>query len=571
MPPANSRLVLAHTESWRGLGNRSSSRDPGIYSPAYLVKEDADGSILILRGVKEQTLQALYNHEPLWRPFSTDKVEPKLGGHVASFSRLSAFVCAVQTATLGDQERAQAIWDQFSGCERWSDVRFGEDIAEQLKDQESLLGRCIFDHLRNALLESGADRQIIHTRIAALFEEFPKLKTDWRAQLFEDLTTTVKASPPKAESVEALLLEWGSHPRKGIRLVKMSSDTWNVDTPARDILYRGLDAVPELLDLMHDQRVTAHEQQTFMKAPPRIKRVGELARQLVRQIAGDQESFPRYGDDAEAIRAWWEKARTQNEATALLAGVFNRMDNKITGVNEGPIHIVAKKFPDELPGLCAEFAAHANPDAQPYDLAEALAESSLPKEVRVRELSKFAAHGSLEHKRCVLQNLAKLDEKVCSALLLPILAALPKDATGPYWTCPEAGFTHVVVEIEDIEVWRRYLQVAKRSSIGLRMEMMNPLNYSYIGKKNLNRRLAFLAAFLDDNGLRDMSGERGQFQGPCAGFTIPRLAVRDLAGMILASLLGMKETPDEFWTNAQWEELRHKVRARLKDEVLPEL
>jgi hypothetical protein len=571
MPPAGARLVLAHTETWSVLGNQSTSRDPGIYSPAYMLKEDADGSIRVLRGAEQDTLEARHNQEPLWRPFSTDKVEPKLGGHVASFSRLSAFVCAVQTAALGDQETAQAIWERFSGGEWWSDARFGEDIAKQLKDQKLLLGRCIFDHMRNALLEAGADRQVIHTRMTALLKEFPTLKTDWRAQLYEDLTTTVKAAPPKAGSVEVLLLDWASRPSNMRHLGMHSPHTRAADAPAREILSRGLDAVPELLDLLKDQRVTAHEQQAFMKAPPRIKRVGELARQLVRQIAGDQATFPRYGDDTEAILAWWEKARTQDESTALLAGVFNRKDEKITGVNEGPIRIVAKKFPDKLPGLCEEFTAHATPDAQPYGLAEALAESSLPKEVRVRELSKFAERGSLEHKRCVLQNLAKLDAKACAALLLPIFAELPKDATGPYWTCPEANFTHVVVQIEDDEVWRAYLQVAKRCSIGLRMEMMNPLNYCYIGTKNLARRLAFLSAFLDDSAVREMSGEKGQFEGPCAGFTIPRLAVRDLSAMKLAALLGMKEAPDEFWTNDEWAELRRKVKEHLKDQKLPEL
>ena len=34
MPPAEARLVLAPMESWSVLGNRSTSRDPGIYSPA---------------------------------------------------------------------------------------------------------------------------------------------------------------------------------------------------------------------------------------------------------------------------------------------------------------------------------------------------------------------------------------------------------------------------------------------------------------------------------------------------------------------------------------------------------
>jgi len=68
-----------------------------------------------------------------------------------------------------------------------------------------------------------------------------------------------------------------------------------------------------------------------------------------------------------------------------------------------------------------------------------------------------------------------------------------------------------------------------------------------------------------------MSGERGQFKGPCAAFTFPRLAVRDLAAMTLASLLDMEESPDKYWTDAQWQDLRRKVRERLKEHKLPEL
>jgi len=571
LPPVDARLVLAHTESWSVLGNQSTSRDPGIYSPAYLLEEKPNGSIRILRGAEYESLDTPHDQEPVWRPFSTEKMEPKLGGHVSSFSRLCAFVCAVQTAALGDQAKAQAIWRRFSTEGWWKDARFGEDIRGQLSNKKLLLGRCIFDHLRNSLLQKGVDHKLIFTRMTALFEEFPKLNVGWREQLFDDLKSTVIATPPKDGSVEALLLDWASRPSGMRHLGIYSTHTNTADAPAREILSRGLDAVPELIALLEDQRVTTHEQPAFMKAPARIKRVGELARQLVRQIAGDQVSFPRYGNDTNAIRAWWKKARAQDESVSLLEGAFSRQGGKITGVNEGPVRIIAKKFPDKLVALCDEFAKYATPDAQPYALAEALAESDLPKQTRIQHLSSFAKRGSLEHKRCVLQNLAKLDEKSCSPLLLPILDQLPKDAKGPYWTCPEANFTHVVVQIEDDKVWRAYLQVAKRSSIGLRMEMMNPLNYCYIGKENFERRLAFLSAFLDDDAVRKMSGERGQFQGPCAGFRIPRLAVRDFAAMKLASLLDLKESPDEFWTDAQWEELRRKVREQLKKRELPEL
>src|SRR5450759_4153580 len=66
MPPPQARLVLAHTESWQCLSNHSTSRDPGIYSPAYLLEEKPDGSIRILRGAEVVTLEVIKNGEPLW-------------------------------------------------------------------------------------------------------------------------------------------------------------------------------------------------------------------------------------------------------------------------------------------------------------------------------------------------------------------------------------------------------------------------------------------------------------------------------------------------------------------------
>src|SRR6476646_9209821 len=56
-PPGGAPLVLAHTGTWSVLGNQSTSRDPGIYSPAFLL-EDKTNSILVLRGTERQTLNA---------------------------------------------------------------------------------------------------------------------------------------------------------------------------------------------------------------------------------------------------------------------------------------------------------------------------------------------------------------------------------------------------------------------------------------------------------------------------------------------------------------------------------
>ena len=100
---------------------------------------------------------------------------------------------------------------------------------------------------------------------------------------------------------------------------------------------------------------------------------------------------------------------------------------------------------------------------------------------------------------------------------------------------------------------------------------MNPMNYAYIGRKNRARRLAFLAAFLDDAEVRDTASSSRKYEGPCAGFTFKTIEVRNFVAMQIAAILRMKDRPTEFWTGENWARLRENVRAALEKEELPDL
>jgi len=571
MPPKEARLVLAHTESWSVLGNHSTSRDPGIYSPAFLLEEKSDGSVVILRGMDRVSLSKLGRGEPLWRSFSVEHVEPKLGGYAVEFSDLSAFVCAVQLATRRDERYAEQIWRRFrndGGLDHW-DVADG---GERFRKPPLLLGRCIFDHLAEGLGQDQADWREIHSRMGTLFTEFPALKDAERSALFDDLKATVNAPPPMPNSVEALLLDYARMPSSTRHLGLFHEGEQNeAAAPARQIVLRGLDAVPELILLLRDRRVTSHVAPRFMSGSPRIERLGEIAAFLLERITGTDDPIEGTAANVVKFRVWLGDKRRQGEAAYLAEAIFRREGARITWVNETPAWILAHKYPEKLPAACDEFSKDATKEAQPFALAKALATSRLPKELRIATLSDFARRGSLEHRRCVLQILASLDARRCAEILDPLLEEIPADTTGPYWTSPEPGFSHVVMLIEDDGIWRDYLRVARRGSVGLRMEMMEPMSYGYNGGKNRERRLAFLAAFLDDETVRDMANAPEKYEGPCAAFTIPRIEVRDFAAQHIASILGFDDAPDEFWTPAEWRGLREKVRAGLSRERLPNL
>jgi hypothetical protein len=55
MPPKQAKLILAHTGWTTLLGNSSTSRDPGIYSPAFLLEKGKDGSVKVMRGAVTET------------------------------------------------------------------------------------------------------------------------------------------------------------------------------------------------------------------------------------------------------------------------------------------------------------------------------------------------------------------------------------------------------------------------------------------------------------------------------------------------------------------------------------
>jgi hypothetical protein len=97
----------------------------------------------------------------------------------------------------------------------------------------------------------------------ALFKELPDLSQGDRKVLFDDLATTLAARPPAHGSIEAKLLDWSRRPHE--------YPTYNPfeqgckpdpqpDAPAPEIVQHGFDAIPPLLELLRDNRLTAHRE-----------------------------------------------------------------------------------------------------------------------------------------------------------------------------------------------------------------------------------------------------------------------------------------------------------------------
>lgn len=561
-PPEDAPLVLGNTGWTRVLGNSSTAHDPGIYKPAFLLKGLPDGEADLLMGWQQVRADSDADHRPATRPFTLTLQKKALLGFVVSVNDMNAFVMAVQLARRGDP-RAQELYSHILAAEHFDDENFGEGVG-RLRDAPSLLlARCLYQYLTDATLDPESDWKALHARLVLLRDRFPVLFSEdrqkhwaWRKQRFvEDLGASVAAPAPSPDSVEALLVAWGSASDEMRHLGYMDAHMDGDADPARAIFRRGVPAMRELARFTEDRRLTRHVSPAVMKKPASRLRLGEEAQSLLDAMKGGSPEMP-----AEGIAAGSEEERDY-----FLAAAVERERGRISGLHDVPLWILGQSHPEALVELAASLPAGGTKDLGLFSLAEMLGNSALPVEQQIEALTGLVDRlNDAARIRPVLQQLAKLDPDSCIALLRPLFDEIPRDVNEPYWTCAAANFTHVVAQLPDDGIWRDYLAVVKRSAVGLRMEMLNPLNYTYLGDKNLERRLAFLAAFLDDAELRDVKANRDRYEGPHAGFTIDRLRVCDFAAQKLASLLDFEDRPTEFWTDEQWSVLREKVRTELE-------
>jgi hypothetical protein len=128
--------------------------------------------------------------------------------------------------------------------------------------------------------------------------------------------------------------------------------------------------------------------------------------------------------------------------------------------------------------------------------------------------------------------------------------------------CPEAHLAALAVESDDPRVWTTLEKVAKRSPVGLRMEVLSLFG----NPRHRSERLRLLASFLDDAQIRDTASD-SRFDGPNAGDSYDRIEVRNFVALQLASLLGIKVELKPDPTPGEWATVRETVRGSLELEL----
>ncbi len=319
-PPKEARVVFASTGWWARVADDLSLH---VYSPAFLLEERRDGSLVILRGLKREVLPKRESTDPpSIKPFSAKKIEPRAAGFIANFHDRPALVFAIQLAARGDEATAQDVWRQVATTTEWTSdllAQVGLHLKskvghpnEEIRKPALILAECIFDDLESRLTQKDAHWQTIYDRMQALIEEVPELSKGNRKVLFGDLAKTLAASPPPPGSIAAKLLAWSRQPHDD-RTYNPFEQGCNPappqrDAPAREIVLQGFDAIPPLLELLRDNRLTAHRESPDLGDG--ILRVRHLASILLSGMTGAPDCLhgcdngePRCGCPARMVGA----------------------------------------------------------------------------------------------------------------------------------------------------------------------------------------------------------------------------------------------------------------------------
>lgn len=558
-PPQDVKLVLVHSHTWTPVGNRSHPHDPAYYHPGWLLGEMDDGSIRVLSGLEEKILKPREQREPLWRKFSMDEPKPTLGGYCVQIDGVEAFLAAVVCSERGDQEQASIFWKRIAE-KKWLWQGRGE-LSDVPADEKAmlLLSILLWAKWENEITKPVADLHVIEGRLKSLLEEAPRLVNKERSGLVQSVKLTNNAPTAPEGSVEALLIQYGKLDYSIVETVLQQG--W--DAPQGRIMRRGFEVIPELLRLSKDQRITSQRWHAVMNRDSSPKLLGDMAKELLNKMIGSK-SHSFMDPPQEDFELIWNGISKINELDYFEKIALKKSDPK-NASNEVAFAVLAEKDPERLVRIQKQFMEKTFVSESASYLCQALVISKLPRETKLECITQLASKGGLARRISAIYVLARFDQDAAKAPARELMKLLPKDTKGAYWTSDEARASRIALTIDDDEVWRIFLEKTKNAEVGLRLEWMNPFAYSYVEDRLRKRRLGFLASFLNDKTLRDETVRAKMFDGPCAGFTFPKITVRNFAAMQIASILKIQplDPPDSTWDEDRWAKLRTEVSKQL--------
>jgi hypothetical protein len=516
--------------------------------------------VFLVNPARKASPPSLFSGFGLWQPGSELHVREVKGDPDAlqevKLDPEDALILAVQCHSRGWDRLAQRLLERGprEDQDRW----------------KKRLVRLAWDYWEGQLSLPKIDRGPIAKRLRALLRRHKELQTDYNQALVESLALALRPSKAKPGSIEALIDDLVDYTRNTGTFVPVRLD-WD---RYRRIARRGFEAVPALIDHLDDKRLTRARMVGFDNFPSWRLRVGDVVGDLLEGLAGEYLGRDRlrrqqgHGVNRAVAKKWWAGASRLGEEAYLI-------DHLLSAPEEGsrPWHayphqlsLLRLRYPRRIPTLYQK-VLDKRPEQSSDALADAVLCGPMPRKEKLAIFLRAAGHKDYKHRLPAFEALAELDKKQFASLLLATLETLPRDVPGDYWNCPEVRIARLALKADDPRVWPLLKKVAKRSAVGLRMELLYQFN-STEDKRHLTQRLRLLASFLGDDALRNATftedGPAKKFIGPCAGFHYAKISVRDFVALEIASLLDMDVKLNPGRTPLEWAKIRTTVQAALK-------
>jgi hypothetical protein len=459
---------------------------------------------------------------------------------------------ARESKPLGEDGLVLAIQCKARGWDRWAEALFQKSLTDNPHQlPQETLARIAWNHTQEELTDPRADWKVTARRLRKLMKADQTFDTNENQSMLKSLEAALVPSKAKPGTVAARIDDL-------IYVTSTHLYTYGHMRPDRQylrVVELGFAAIPELIDHLEDNRLT----RTLSFTGCRHCEVGHVISDLLHGLAAGDLRELRHQVDRDEAAAWWKKTRKMDEKAYLLAHVLPA--DKMWP-NPTILHILRKKYPQNLAGIYRTLL-DKHPESRSWPVVRAIRDSSLPAAKQKELFLQGARHKSLKHRRAALEGLKDVDGKRFVQLLIENLEGLPHTPSERYGDCDEPTLTHLVKQTDDPRVWETLAKVAQRCDVGLRLQLMEPLTEAPAGKRQRQRRLAFLARFLDDAAVRDIKADPDLYRGGYAAIDFPRIEVRDFAAMALASLLDIAVKPNKDWTPERWARLRAQVRKAL--------
>jgi hypothetical protein len=427
------------------------------------------------------------------------------------------------------------------------------------------LSHIAYAHYAEKLFEPQSDWPALHKRLTEVIAASPCLQNERKTWLTDALALSLKPSGAVPGTTEALidgLIQDDS-------LTRPFGRNYGRNYPPfyAKILAQGFDAIPVLVKHLDDERLTRTIRVGFNNFPAWPVRVGDV----VSDISGGDLRLGRlrrqqgYRLEKDAVLKWYANVRN-NEESHLITKALN-VDNDQHSPHFGSVEILAKKYPHALVDVYLKLLKeHAR--LQSDGVLDALAKTNLPEKEKLRLYLLGAGHADLDHRRAAFWKLKDADHEQFVTLLVETLNGLPETPLEPYWKCPEASFTSLVLQTADKRAWNALLAAARRADVGLRFQMLSLHRPAKPTAAVQRQALIYLSQFLADETVRDVKSSPALYDGPNAAMEFPVLSVQNHAADVLAGFLELPRAKNDF-SEENWARLRKTVREKLEKEALP--